>query len=128
MTAAGEDLEIVEDRPHTTITREPVEDAEDRYHVEDALDRLKTFRSPDKARLYADVYAVVDGFREEKTGERGCPPAVAAAREDVQMAYFAAQPTMSVGWVAGQYNTDSATVREYIELVQERAAEQRPDK
>jgi len=124
----SEDLEIVEDRRHTTIRREHVERDQDRFHVDGILDRLQSFYSLEKARLYADVYAVVDGFREEKTGERGCPPAVAAAREDVQMAYFAAQPTMSVAWGAGQYNRDSATVREYIELVQERAAEQRPDK
>ena len=127
MTAGGEDLEIVEDRPHTTITREPVEGAEDRYHVEDALDRLKTFRSPEKARLYADVYAVVGGFREDKTGERGAPPAIAAAREDVQMVYFAAQPTMSVEWVAGQYGVPEDTVRVHIDLVRARAADHRPD-
>jgi hypothetical protein len=119
--------EIVEDRRHTTIRREHVERDQDRFHVDGVLNRLQTFYSLEKARLYADVYAVVDGFREEKTGERGCPPAVAAAREDVQMAYYAAQPTMSVAWVAGQYDTDRATVREYLELVQERAADQRAD-
>jgi len=91
------------------------------------LDRLQSFYSLEKARLYADVYALVDGFREDKTGERGCPPAVAIAREDVQMAYFAAQPTMSAEWVAGQYGVAEDTVREYIELVQARAAEHRAE-
>jgi hypothetical protein len=118
-------LEVVEDRLHTTIRREQVEGDQDRFHVAGILHNLQSFYSLEKARLYADVYAVVDGFREKKTGERGCPPAVAAAREDVQMAYFAAQPTMSVEWVAGQYGVPEDTVREYIDLVQDRAADDR---
>jgi len=57
-------------------------------------------KNPDKPRLYADVYEVVGWFREEKTGERGVPPAVTRSRQDVLMAYLAAQPAMSVTYVA----------------------------
>lgn len=114
----------VEEYPHgCRILRERVEGSEDRYHFEGALGRIKSFESPSKARLYADVYEVVGGFREEKTGERGVPPAVARAREDVLMAYLAAQPTMSVTYVARSFDLDEDEVRSFIEIVRTRAAE-----
>lgn len=115
----------VVDHEHITIVREPRTGSPDLYHVEDALERLKSFESQGKAELYADVYTVVGGFREEKTGERGVPPAVAAAREDVLMAYLTAQPTMSLKWVARFYDEEQAVVRRYVTAVQQRAAEQR---
>jgi len=88
---------------------------------EGPLGRIKTFENPDKARLYADVQTVTGGFREEKTGERGAPPAVAQSREDVLMAYYAAQPTMSIQWVTGQFDLPEERVREYIRLLRTRA-------
>lgn len=115
----------VVDHEHITIVREHRADNPDLYHAEDALERLKSFESQGKAELYADVYTVVGGFREAKTGERGVPPAIAAAREDVLMAYLTAQPTMSLEWVARFYDEDQAVVRRYVTAVQERAAEQR---
>jgi hypothetical protein len=120
-----QDSDIVEDREHVTISREPRPDAPDRYHVADPLEHLKTFDALSKARLYADVYAVVGGFREEKTGERGVPPAVAAARENVLIAYLTAQPTMSLTYTARFFDEPEAVVRRAVNSVQARAAEQR---
>ena len=82
--------DIVEEYPHSCrIVREHIDGEEDRFHYEGPLGRVKSFYSLDKARLYADVHTVTGGFREEKTGERGVPPAVARAREDIVMAYLA---------------------------------------
>ena len=118
------DLDIESDYEHVTIYRERRHDQEDLYHVEDALERLKTFRNLGKAELYPDVYTVASGFREEKTGERGVPPAVAASREDLLMAYLAAQPTMSLQWVARFCDEDEAVVRQYINHIRKRAAKE----
>jgi len=70
---------------------------------------------------------VTGGFREEKTGERGAPPAVAQSREDVLMAYYAAQPTMSMQWVTAQFDLPEDCVREYIRSLRTRAEQQRAD-
>lgn len=107
------------------IVRETDDFGEETYHYEGPLGRFKSFHSLDDARLYADVYTVVDSFREEKTGERGVPPAIARAREDVLMAYLAADPTMSVTWVAQNFDLPEDRVREYIRSLQNRAAQQR---
>lgn len=118
--------DVVEEYAHSCrIVREEREDAEDLYHYEGPLGHVKSFENPGKARLYADVQTVVGGFREEKTGERGVPPAVARSREDVLMAYLAAQPTMSIEWVARHFDLPEDRVRSYIDLMRERAAEQR---
>lgn len=119
--------ETVADYDHVTIAREARAGEPDLFHVEDALEHLKTFESQSKAELYADVYTVVGGFREEKTGERGVPPAVAAAREDVLMAYLTAQPTMSLQWTARFFDEDEAVIRQYVNSVQDRAAAERED-
>ncbi|MFB6199035.1 MAG: hypothetical protein ABEI52_12340, partial [Halobacteriaceae archaeon] len=88
------DREVVEEYDHSCqIVREVDEHGHERYIYEGPMGAVKSFENPDKARLYADVHTVVGGFREEKTGERGVPPAVARSREDVLMAYLAAQPT-----------------------------------
>ena len=50
---------------HLTILREPIPDHRDQYHVEDPVERLQSFHSKAKAELYADVYTVVGGFRED---------------------------------------------------------------
>lgn len=118
--------DVVEEYPHSCrIVRERVENDADRFHYEGPLGRVKSFYSLDKARLYADVHTVTGGFREEKTGERGVPPAVARAREDVVMAYLASNPTMGVKWVARAYDLSEDQVRTYVELVQKRATEMR---
>jgi len=107
-------LDIESDYEHVTT-----------YHVEDALERLKSVRNPGKAELYADVYTVSNGFREEKTGERGVSPGVAASREDLLMAYLAAQPMMSLQWVARFYDEDEAVIRQYVNHIRKRAAKER---
>jgi len=119
--------EIVEDYGDgCKIVRETA-DGYTKYHFEDPLDRLKSFENPDKARLYADVYEVSGGFREEKTGERGVPPAIARGREDVLMAYLVSNPSMGVTYVARAYDIEEDVVRDYCRIVQERAEEQRQD-
>ena len=109
------------------LVEEVREGEPNKYHYEGAMGRIKTFENPDKARLYADVHTVTGGFREEKTGERGAPPAVAQSREDVLMAYYAAQPTMSMQWVTAQFDLPEERVREYIRSLRTRAEQQRAD-
>jgi len=82
---------------------------------------------PEKAELYADVYFAVGGFREEKTGERGVPPAVARAGQNVMVAYLACQPSMSVTWAARAFDLSEGTVRTYLSRVRKRAGDRRDD-
>ena len=118
--------EIVEEYPHDCrIVREEREGGTDLYHYEGPLGHVKAVENPDKARLYADVQTVTGGFREEKTGERGVPPAVARAREDVLMAYLVSNETMGVEWVARFYDIEEDVVRDYVRMVRDRAEEQR---
>jgi len=116
--------EIVEDYGGYQIVRETT-DGYTKYHFEGPLDRLKSFENPDRARLYANVYEVTGGFREEKTGERGVPPAIARAREDVLAAYLVSNPSMGVTYVARAFDVEEDVVRNYCQMVQERAQEQR---
>jgi hypothetical protein len=126
------ETEIVEEYGHGhQITKVTERESEPRYYFEDPLDRLKKFESLDRAKLYADVYTVVDGFREEHSGKRGCPPVIAQSREDIQMAYYVAQNGVGAGtsltWTARMYDRSEADVRQYIGMVRERAAEIRAD-
>lgn len=122
------DDEVVAEYPHNCrIVREQRDDAPDRYHYEGPMGRVKSFENPDKARLYADVQEVTGGFREEKTGERGVPPAVARAREDVLMAYLVSNETMGTEWVARFYDVEEDLVRDYVRMVRERAEEMREE-
>jgi len=117
--------DVIEEYAHSCrIVRED-ESGYERYHYEGPMGRIKSFENPDKARLYADVHTVMGGFREEKTGERGVPPSVARAREDVIMAYLAAQPSMSIQWVARHFDLPEDRVREYIASLRDRAEEKR---
>ena len=119
--------DVVEEYEHGHKIVRTVDDAgHERYHFEAPLEgRMKTFENFDKARLYADVYDAMGGFREEKTGERGVPPSVARAREDILMAYLVAQPTMGTEWVARHYDLPEERIRGYVRGVRERAQEQR---
>lgn len=117
--------DVVEEYDHDCrIVRETANGYE-QYHYEGALGRIQSFENPGKARLYADVHTVMGGFREEKTGERGVPPSVARAREDVLMAYLVSNPTMGVEWVARFYDIEEDVVRDYVQMVRDRAEEQR---
>lgn len=119
--------EVVEEYAHGCRLVREDENGYERYHYEGPMGRIKSFDNPGKARLYADVHTVMGGFREEKTGERGVPPSVARAREDVLMAYLAAQPSMSVEWVARHFELPEDRVREYIDSLRDRAEEKRED-
>lgn len=117
--------ELVEEYAHgCRIVRED-ENGYEQYHYEGPMKRIKSFENPGKARLYADVHTVMGGFREEKTGERGVPPAVARARKDIIIAYLAAQPSMSITWVARHFDLSEEQVREYIRWLRDRAEEKR---
>lgn len=119
--------EVIEEYAHgCRIVRED-ENGYKYYHYEGPLGRVKSFENEGKARLYADVHTVMGGFREEKTGERGVPPSVARAREDVIMAYLAAQPSMSIEWVARHFDLPEERVREYIGLLRDRAEQERAE-
>jgi hypothetical protein len=119
---------VVEEYPHSCrIVREakPGEAYQPLYHFEGPLERQKTFESLSRAKLYADVQTVTGGFREEKTGERGVPPAVARAREDVLIAYHVATPTQGVTWTARAFDLEEDEVRLYVDMVRDRAETQR---
>jgi len=118
-------VEVIEEYAHDCRIVRDDEAGYERYHYEGPFGRVKSFDSVDKARLYGDVQTVVGGFREEKTGERGVPPAVARSREDVLMAYLAAQPSMSLTWVARHFDLPEDRVREYVSSLRDRAETQR---
>ena len=121
-------MKLIEEYAHSCrIIKEFRENIPNKYHYEGPMGRIKSFENPDKARLYADVQTVTGGFREEKTGERGAPPTVAQSREDVLMAYYAAQPTMSMQWVAAQFDLPEDRVREYVRSLRTRAEQQRSE-
>lgn len=117
--------EVIEKYAHDCRIVQEDENGYQQYHYEGPLGRVQTFESLGKARLYADVQTVMGGFREGKTGERGVPPAVARAREDVLMAYLAAQPSMSLEWVARHFGLPEDRVREYVESLRDRARKER---
>ncbi|SEJ06584.1 hypothetical protein SAMN05444271_1192 [Halohasta litchfieldiae] len=59
--------EIIEEHAHgVRLFASPVDGDEVRYHYEGLMDRIKSFYTPDKARLFADVQTAVGDFREEK--------------------------------------------------------------
>jgi hypothetical protein len=121
------ETEVVETYAHGCQIVHERRDGADLYHYEGPMGHIKAFENPGKARLYADVHTVMGGFREAKTGERGVPPAIARAREDILMAYLAAQPTMSLTWVARHFDLPEEQVRDYITGVRQRASKQRAE-
>jgi hypothetical protein len=128
MSESDTHADLVEEYTHSKNVRDVDASGFQQYHFVVPLEgRMKSFESRDKARLYADVYDAMGGFREEKTGERGVPPSVARAREDVLMAYLTAQPSMSTEWVARHYDLPEDQIREYVRGVRERAEQQRED-
>ena len=124
MTNRNDDATTVAEYEHSTAV---IRDDGGRYHYVNAMgDRVQSFHSEDRARLYADIQSVVGGFREEKTGERGVPPAVARAfDENLLMAYHVATPTMGVSWTARAFGTDEAEVRSAVGVVRDRAEKRR---
>ncbi len=96
-------------------------DDEQRYrfeapaHVDVQFDDLET------ARLYADVFFDVNGFREEGTGEHGVPPAIFQGGKDTLAAYLLTRPGIDVNWVASFLGVDRAKAERYVSWVGERA-------
>lgn len=124
--------EVVEEYGHgQQITKVSNPDSPARYYFENPLNKMKEFESLNRGRLYDDVYTVVGGFREEHSGKRGCPPAIAQAREDIQMVYYVAQSGVGAGtsitWVSRVYDHSEADIREYIGMLREQAEEIRAE-
>lgn len=126
MTNRNDDATTVAEYEHSTAI---VRDRDGRYHYVNPMgERVQSFDSEGRARLYADIQSVVGGFREEKTGERGVPPAVARAfDENLLMAYHVATPTMGVSWTARAFGIDETEVRTAVELVREKAERKRDE-
>ncbi|MFC7020182.1 MULTISPECIES: hypothetical protein [Haloarcula] len=110
----GQDCQIVHE----------VRDYPDQYHFEDSNGRMRTFESIHEARLYADLYTVTGGFNEKQTGNRGVPPAIARASDEIRMTYLAVQ--MSITYAARAFAVDESTVCDTINRIHARAEKQRP--
>lgn len=115
--------DVIEEYPNDCRIVHEERNYPDLYHFERPDRRVRSFKNLEKARLYADVYEVTDGFDEKDTGTRGVPPTVARERDDIRMAYFAA--TMSVTYAARAFEIDVESVLHHVQCVRERADEQR---
>mgnify|MGYP000268302223 CR=1 FL=1 len=81
----------------------------------------RTFTDAETAELYADVYFDVNGFDEQRVGERGVPPEIIQAGRDTLAAYFVTQHYGDVEWVASYYGHKPERARRYVERVRKRA-------
>lgn len=86
-------------------------------------DNTPTWENPEKARLYAAVFAAVGTFREEKTGRRGIPPEVERDGREAVIAYLSTQPGMSTDWITKFYDLDRQRIYEYRSRIKNRAEE-----
>lgn len=120
---------VVEDYPgEVRITEHSVgTDGDTIYYFDAPMHEPMYFDDPDTARLYADVYFDVDSFREEKSGERGVPPAGAAAGTDTLAAYLITQQGMSTEWLMRWMDVERETVHTYLSRVRTRAEERREE-
>lgn len=99
-----------------------IEGDEVRYRVVTPnAQKIPEFDAEDTARLWVDVYFDVGGFREEKTGDRGVPPEVAAAGKDTLVAYLVTQRGMSTTWATRFFDISRETVHSYCSRVRSRA-------
>lgn len=118
MTDDALTTEPVAEYDHIMIVREPRTGEPDRYHVEDPLERLKSCKSKAKTELYADVYTVVSGFREDRRA--GCPASYRCGprgrAHDVPDSPADHVPRM----IARFYDADEAVKRRYVNAVQDR--------
>jgi hypothetical protein len=97
-------------------------DDEHAYRFEAPRHTEVAFDDADTARLYADVYFDVNGFREEGTGEHGVPPEIFQGGKDTLAAYLLTRPGVDVHWVASFLGVDRVQVERYVDWVEERAA------
>lgn len=74
-----------------------------------------------RATLYAAVYVVADGFREEKTGKRGIPIEVHKAGQEAVISYLTTQPGMSIKWASRMFDLERQRIYEYRSRIWARA-------
>lgn len=94
-----------------------------RYRFEAPLHTEVTFEDLDLARLYADVYFVVNGFKEEGTGEHGVPPEIIQGGTDTLSAYLLTRPGIDVNWVSSFFGIEREKAERYVSWVRQRARE-----
>lgn len=83
-----------------------------------------TFSDEQRARLFADLYTVVDGFRiKEDVGERGIPVNVATSETAAIAAYMYSAWESSPTQIAQTIEGNRETVLEYFEQIRAEAAE-----
>ena len=80
-----------------------------------------TFDSEERARLFADLYTVVDGFRIEGIGERGIPVNVATADTAAVAAYMYAKWGSTPTHISQTIGSDRESVLEFLERISTRA-------
>jgi len=121
-----DDESIHREYPNDVRIVEYVDDdlLERRYRFEAPMHDPKVFERPKLAELYADVYFDI-GFRDEKTGKRGVPPAVARQGQDTLAAYLVTQRGFSIEWVSRSWDISEDTVRTYLSRVRRRARDER---
>ena len=73
------------------------------------------------------MYFNVNGFREEKTGDRGVPPEVATAGNDTLAAYLITQRGMSRKWATRFFDIGRELVCAYASRVRSRARDTREE-
>lgn len=96
-------------------------DGDTTYRFEAPGHTIVTFEDPDLARLYADVYFDVNGFREEGTGEYGIPPEIFQGGKDTLAAYLLTCPGVDIYWVASFLGVDQTKAERYVSWVRKRA-------
>lgn len=92
------------------------------YQFEAPLHTEVTFEDLDLARLYADVYFDVNGFKEEGTGEHGVPPEIIQGGTDTLSAYLLTRPGIDINWVSSFFGVEREKAERYISGVRQRAA------
>lgn len=79
------------------------------------------FEDPEDAKLYADIYFVVNGFEEAGTGDRGVPPIIIQAGRDTLAAYLLTQPYADEQWVGSFMGVQPGKIERYASRVHKRA-------
>ncbi|QLD89980.1 hypothetical protein HWV07_13450 [Natronomonas salina] len=119
--AAGEGLENTVETYIKDVRIVGTGGEDPRYRFEAPLHEPVAFDDLDTARIYADVYFDVNGFREEGTGEHGVPPEIFQGGKDTLAAYLLTRPGVDVNWVASFLGVDRVEVDRYVSWVRDRA-------
>jgi hypothetical protein len=99
------------------IVEMPTEAGDPHFRFEVGDTEGRTFKDPEMATLYADIYFCTNGFEEDGTGDRGVPPEIIAAGRAVLAAYFLTQPSIDQHWVASFFGVKPHRIREYADSV-----------